>query len=229
MNGANNSTDFTDESGKTWTAVDDAKIVTNQAKFRRSSGYFDGAGDYITTPDSADFAVGSGDWTIDYNVKRVGSTFFRTLGTADAAATASTRSIELNINADGKLSAYMYNSGATISTVTIRAIDNNWHHIALVRYVNSLDIYIDGVKSGTPGNMTGKTINDSNQKFAIGALGIFVDNRFNGWIDEFRFSKGIARWTDNFTPPTVPYGVLSSGDVPRGRNRFASNADIRLG
>jgi hypothetical protein len=28
---------------------------------------------------------------------------------------------------------------------------------------------------------------------------------FNGWLDEFRISKGIARWTSNFTPPTAPY------------------------
>jgi hypothetical protein len=30
---------------------------------------------------------------------------------------------------------------------------------------------------------------------------------FNGWIDEVRISKGIARWTSNFTPPTAPYSV----------------------
>ena len=28
---------------------------------------------------------------------------------------------------------------------------------------------------------------------------------FNGWLDEFRVSKGIARWTANFTPPAAPY------------------------
>ena len=27
----------------------------------------------------------------------------------------------------------------------------------------------------------------------------------NGWMDECRISKGIARWTANFTPPTEAY------------------------
>jgi hypothetical protein len=28
---------------------------------------------------------------------------------------------------------------------------------------------------------------------------------FNGWLDEFRISKGIARWKSNFTPLTREY------------------------
>jgi hypothetical protein len=39
--------------------------------------------------------------------------------------------------------------------------------------------------------------------FEIGAQN--GSNYFNGWIDEVRISKGIARWTSNFTPPTQPY------------------------
>ena len=27
----------------------------------------------------------------------------------------------------------------------------------------------------------------------------------DGWLDEVRVSKGIARWTANFTPPTSEY------------------------
>ena len=31
----------------------------------------------------------------------------------------------------------------------------------------------------------------------------------NGYLDEFRLSKGIARWTANFTPPNRPYSTLN--------------------
>jgi len=32
----------------------------------------------------------------------------------------------------------------------------------------------------------------------------------NGWIDEFRVSKGVARWTSNFSPPTSTHVADSS-------------------
>ena len=38
----------------------------------------------------------------------------------------------------------------------------------------------------------------------------------NGYIDEFRISKGDARWTSAFTPPTYAYGAnqrILSGSV----------------
>ena len=31
----------------------------------------------------------------------------------------------------------------------------------------------------------------------------------NGYLDEIRISKGIARWTGNFTPPTLPYAFTT--------------------
>ena len=58
FDGANNSTTFTDETGKTWTAHGNAKISTAQYKFPTGSGLFDGTGDYIDTPDHADFNFG---------------------------------------------------------------------------------------------------------------------------------------------------------------------------
>ena len=66
FNGADASTTFIDESGKTWTASGNAQIDTAQSKFGGASGLFDGTGDSITTPDHADFDVGSGDFTVDF-------------------------------------------------------------------------------------------------------------------------------------------------------------------
>jgi hypothetical protein len=36
-------------------------------------------------------------------------------------------------------------------------------------------------------------------------VGIDPNRDVNGWLDEFRVSKGVARWTSNFTPPTEEY------------------------
>ena len=43
----------------------DARISTGQNKFGGTSGLFDGIGDYITTPSSALFGFGAGDFTVD--------------------------------------------------------------------------------------------------------------------------------------------------------------------
>ena len=67
FDGADGSTTFTDSSltPKTRTANGDAQIDTADSKFSGASGLFDGTDDYITTPDSADFVLGSEDFTID--------------------------------------------------------------------------------------------------------------------------------------------------------------------
>jgi hypothetical protein len=78
MDGTNGSTTFTDTnaggSAHTWTANGNAQISTAQSKFGGASGLFDGTGDYITTPDHADYTLGSGDFTIDlwFNCTAVG-------------------------------------------------------------------------------------------------------------------------------------------------------------
>ena len=86
---------------------------------------------------------------------------------------------------------------------------NTWYHIAYVRNGSNFDLYIDGEKQTTK-SISG-TIYNSTAVAMIGASNPASPAYFvNGWIDEFRFSKGIARWTANFTPQSYPYGAESS-------------------
>jgi len=89
---------------------------------------------------------------------------------------------------------------ATTTTIT----DTNFHHVALVRNGNDLILFLDGLQEDTF-NFTGLTTQESSGKLSIGRSGEFNGQYFNGHVDEFRISKGIARWTTNFTPPTVAY------------------------
>jgi hypothetical protein len=68
MTGANNSTTFTDvqPTPKTITRNGDTKISTAQSKWGQGSGYFDGTGDYLTLANHADFALGAGNFTIEF-------------------------------------------------------------------------------------------------------------------------------------------------------------------
>lgn len=214
MDGSDASTTFTDESGKTWTAVGNAQIDTAQSKFGGASGLFDGTGDYVDTPDHADFDVGSGDFTIDFWTRRsADGAVDRICGQGTSAGSAAAGATQIRYNADDTVTASLYSSGtqyAATSTGTITA-DSTWHHIAFVRDGNTLRLFIDGSADGTD-DVTGVTANDAAAKFTIGRWGEYAGNYYTGWIDEFRFSKGIARWTSNFTPPTSAYSPVTPGD-----------------
>lgn len=210
FDGADATTSFVDESGKVWTANGNAQIDTAQYKFGGSSALFDGTGDWIDTPDHADFDVGAGEWTIDFWVKLVNiNKLQRCFGQSNSTATATTISFHIYINVDNTVAASVYNSAGTNKDASTTAtLDTNFHHIALLRTGNTLKLFVDGVVGATTADLTGFTVNNSANKVAIGALGEYTGNTLDGRVDEFRFSKGVARWTANFTPPDVPYGRI---------------------
>jgi hypothetical protein len=196
MNGADASTSFIDETGRIWTKYGNAQIDTTQSKFGGASGLFDGTGDYIDTPDSDDFYLGTENFTIDFWVR------LNVINTAQTIVTQG-NSFRIFIETNNNLRFSIYdgtstrqvNSTLTMSTAT-------WYHIALVRNGNTLKIYANGVEVGTT-DLTLVTIPNSTYTLVIGNN--FGSGYFNGWVDEFRFSKGIARWTANFTPPNKEY------------------------
>jgi hypothetical protein len=80
-----------------------------------------------------------------------------------------------------------------------------WHHVALVRYGNTLTTYVDGV-AGTPADCTGISFGDSGFTVQLGGVNNApYDAPLNGYIDEFRVTKGVARYTGSFTPPTQAF------------------------
>ena len=208
MNGADGSTTFTDESGKVWTANGNAQIDTAQSKFLGACGLFDGTGDYIDTPDSADFDVGSGNFTIDFWIRPAAIDLVCYLcGQASSAGVDSSISWFVRLTALEEIAGGIV-TGSTYKIATTNGgayAANTWYHVALVRNGNTLTLYVDGVAAPGTADVTGVTANHSANKAAIGRLGEFDGLYYNGWIDEFRFSKGIARWTANFTPPTREY------------------------
>ncbi|MFA5952303.1 MAG: LamG domain-containing protein [Hyphomicrobium sp.] len=214
LNGADASTTFPDSnfggSAHTWSAGGNAQIDTADSKFGGASLLLDGTGDYVTASDSSDFTVGSGEWTVDFWFKcnAAGGTNLRICGQCDASATTSSRTIEVlrastNVmQADCWIGATNYR--VTGTTQFTNSTNTGWHHVALVRYSGNIKLFVDGVQEGGDTAISG-SINDSSSNYSVGRLGAFVSDTWDGWIDEFRFSVGIARWTTTFTPPVVAY------------------------
>jgi YD repeat-containing protein len=216
MDGADGSTTFTDSATggtHTWTAYGNAQIDTAQSKFGGASGLFDGSGDYIDTPDSSDHEPGSGDFTIDFWVR---------FNAVAGAETFFARRTDVGGSQKDFFGAYYQTSQSRLYFPTrVNAVDKgtyycswtpnttSWYHLAFVRNGSTFKIFIDGISQTltevTPISTNDLTFSLASENLTIGRYGNWNDYYFNGWLDEFRFSKGIARWTSNFTPPTDPY------------------------
>jgi hypothetical protein len=215
--GADASTTFTDSeiTPKTVTANGNAQIDTAQSKFGGASALFDGTGDYLSLANSADWDMGTGDFTIDFWIRRNGSQGVQTgiWGPATNAGTGwgvnfgdtgaglgTTNGIVLFTRTGGGNTVRCNSAGVIISDAT-------WTHIAVVRSGNTATIYYDGAAVQSA-SVTGITFDSAGTGAVIGRR-LTDDNAqyFNGWIDEFRVSKGVARWTANFTPPTSAYSL----------------------
>lgn len=181
----------------TLTAVNQAQVDTAQyppLTGATGSLLFDG-NDGITTPDSADWDFGTGDFTIDLWAR---------------IATDKVCYLISLVNDDWSI--VRFNSGTLRfrigGTDAISAAwspsTNTWYHIAVVRSGTSLVMYVDGTSIGSATNSTNLTTANQlaigNYASSIGAEG------FNGHLGEVRLSKGIARWTANFTRPSAQYG-----------------------
>ena len=89
---------------------------------------------------------------------------------------------------DGSITAFVYH--------VFESLPQDFIHVAVVRKNGIIYLYINGVSVGTPAAFN-YTIDASQSKSLV--------NCYNGGnMDEFRISN-IARWTENFTPPTQAY------------------------
>lgn len=224
---------FYDESGKLWTASADAQLDTSQKKWT-ASGLFNGISDYITTPASDDFTTSAGDFTIDCWVR------FSELDESKYYTTAYQRKIGVG---EIEFGYFYYSSGSwqlecyltdqvsdpqttkTLKAAVSLSIDI-WYHVAFCRSGTDLYLFLSGdlVDSDT---WTG-TSDFKDSPFYIGAYGGEYDY-FKGNIDEFRFSKGIARWTANFTPPTEEYTLGSGTTINPGFLMVNDSTDFAFG
>jgi hypothetical protein len=216
FDGTNGSTTFTDSENtpKTFTANGGAVLSTSSPVFGTASGSFISAtSSYITTPDSADFHFGSGNWTVDFWARRTATnTVGRICGIGDNGLNHWSFIIGYEGN-DNNLITRVENSGGTqTSTIATGATDTNWHHYALVNNGGTVTTYLDGTSLGTQ-TLTGNLRNPGTA-LTIGREGDYASGYFNGKVDEFRISN-VARWTTNFTPNGIssPRLVLSANGV----------------
>lgn len=205
-NGANGSVAFSDSSlsPKSITAVGDTKIYTAQSKFGGASAYFDGNGDYLSIPDSLDWAL-AGDFTIDAWIRFDSSN----LASSNMIFTQTSNAGDTDFMHASWTGSQWYlavksgNSYQLLFTASDTLAANTWYHAAFVRSGNNWYIFRDGILKGS--TTAAISLPDFSQEVRIGGINSAFPQYFKGYIDELRVSKGLARWTSNFTPPASEY------------------------
>jgi hypothetical protein len=166
---------------------------------------FDGTGDYMVGGafSSNVRAIGSGDFTIEmwlYTNANKTQILFDT-GTTSGSTTC----IQCALNSSGYPYVVLNNSPALTSSIVVST--STWTHVAWVRSSGTLVIYVNGVSGGSVSNST----NISDTGLTIGTPNDWRDTsasyHYNGYIDDLRVTRGVARYTANFTPPTEAFMI----------------------
>lgn len=203
FDGADESTTFTDASGKTWTGEGTAKLSTAQKVIGTASLLLDGNSDYISTPDHADFDFGAGDFTIRCRIRPaavdIDQVIYSQMTNFENWVYFAIESARLVFKA--------YSSAATICRIEVPyaiTAAGGWYLIEVVRSGSTVYMFVNGVKQVvTAYNPIGtNTLPNVASVITIGArISAGTPERFfGGNIDEFEIAKGIARHTASYIP-----------------------------
>jgi hypothetical protein len=175
----------------TFTFFNQTQIDIDKFKFGSSSLKFGHTSYMDILGNTSDWAFGTGNFTIEFWTYLTADFGY---GYSNFLANAS---FQFSWAGSGLA---IYGSGWNI-TANGNISLNNWHHIAVCSVGGIISIYIDGTNEtisrvGTP------TFSAGALKMGGGYSEDYQYGSINGWVDELRISKGIARYTSNFNPQT---------------------------
>lgn len=203
MNGANNSTVFTDNKNRVWTTNGNAKIVTTQSKFNGSSGFFDGtSGAYLSAANSSDFDFSASDATIECWIYPTAYHSICSMPFSQRGVNNGGGGWDLGYGSSGSL--FLQSSSSDLSAPNGSIKLNEWQHVAFVKgSSNSAKLFVNGiiVASGTLA---------FNASAITPRIGRCYDNNGGplpviGYMQDMRITKGVARYSANFSIPTSAF------------------------
>lgn len=210
--GADAATNFVDDGrlNLALTPAGNAQIDDSSAPFVGGrSILLDGTGDRIGVADNAglDLGVSGNPFTVETFVNAAAHSGVRVMiskGGGSAGWSVTNGHMWLLFN-DGSTLRFMWNAAGTPTNINTTAPSTGaWAHVAATHDGTNIRLFKDGVLSATSGSVSGITAPTTRNIFNIGDSPS-TDGAFNGRLAGIRVSKGIARWTSNFTPPTRPY------------------------
>jgi hypothetical protein len=188
--------------------VGNARIINGTKKYGTGSMYFDGTGDYLFISGTINNSLGSGDFTVEGWVYLSGTTGQGSLGEQGIIGSGVTTASRWVLRLQGtstKFFSCWLNTPNNNMVGSTAVSQNTWYHIALVRSgssTNNIKFYLNGVLESQRTNTYGVPIDN----LVIGRTYTNLNGEYwNGYIDDLRITKDIARYTSNFTPPTSSF------------------------
>ena len=236
-NGATSTTDLSDR-GNTVTFGGDAEISTAQSKFGGSSLSLDGNGDYVDLPQATNQLV-SEDFTIEFWFRINSGAGSETIGLFGSYYTTPSGKGMLMVSSATYNQVYfqwMYGSGTGTDWAylnqtqgTRTALSNNtWYHVAVTRSGSTWRLFLNGTQEDSV--TQSDQLTDSGSTTRLGNYGpsATASHGLNGYIEDFRITRGVARYTSNFTAPTSAHPT-STGDVNKVVVVNSSTDGVRVG
>ena len=179
--------------------VGNAAASDTQRKFTTSSAIsFDGSGDYIGWDENG-FVGSSNDLTFETWVYPNANSNYQCVFSMNRGT-----STGFNFGIDGASRPFLWKGSFRIQAGTVS--NTTWSHLALVRYNGVFSIYVNGTSVGaTWANTTTYTGQDFALGDTVASGGGTSGEWFNGYLQDARYTKGLARYTTNFTPQTSEF------------------------
>lgn len=217
MDGSNGSQVFTDSSvaPRTISVAGTAQISTTQSVFGSSSAAVNGTSNYLYT--TLKDTVGSGDFTMELwaSLTQATGAYQNLLDFGYASPT-----IRFGDSGFGqKLQvAVLSHDGSLIYSCNITQasfVGTGFHHIAFVRKAGRVYLFVDGVKQwlGTGVNPTTYPSQSYSSPYDTSSKSLSMGYGFVGYLDEVHIALGIAKYTEDFTPPSAPLEIVAGVSV----------------
>jgi hypothetical protein len=217
FNNVNTSSEIKDESKYTHNVypIGDTAISTAKYKFDNSSLYLDGSGDYLEVASSEALKLSTLDFTFEswiYWTRGSTTPLYKRIFDSRPQGNSGYGFFLLYIDLTQSEKLRWYVSGANKITANSALPNNQWVHVAIVRASGITKMYIDGVAQAQ--TYTDQTDYSMGNVLRIGTTSYHSlgEGHIDGYLDQIRITKGIARYTANFDVPTKQF-LDGPGDV----------------
>ena len=172
-------------------------LSSTEKQFGTSSLQFNGTS-YLTAPSNSKYVLGTDDFTIELGAKvtYLDANNGATLIENTPYNSSPTTYYRVAMSNTGKIIFQNGMSGGAIIGKTDQF--NKWCNITVTRTNGVVTLYVNGIKEGE----SNIVVNFTRDTFDIGRNSTWSSNGalLQGFIDDLRITKGLARYTENFTP-----------------------------